>query len=187
MSVVLRCPNCGTTRATPGACEACNEASVRYFCSNHQPGIWIAERTCPQCGARFGGPARVPAAAVSSSPAPPTAATLEHRRERGARPIARSASASVRVPPPRSARPAPRVEGEEPEVGSLRTAPWQELLNVAMRVRGAAISARGPAKPALVFAGCLRRMLVIVVILVIAFGLALSFFGRALRQAFQVY
>jgi hypothetical protein len=52
MSVVLRCPNCGTTQATPGDCEACHEAQVRYFCTNHEPGIWLDGPTCPQCAAR---------------------------------------------------------------------------------------------------------------------------------------
>lgn len=60
MSVVLRCPNCGTTQATPGECDACHEAEVRYFCTNHTPGIWLDGPTCPQCAAR-----------PAPSPAPP--------------------------------------------------------------------------------------------------------------------
>ena len=39
--VVLRCPNCGTTQATPAECEACHEADVRWFCPNHTPGRWL--------------------------------------------------------------------------------------------------------------------------------------------------
>lgn len=55
--VVLRCPNCGTVQPTSGECEACREAQVRYFCSNHVPGVWVDSPSCPQCGARFGDPA----------------------------------------------------------------------------------------------------------------------------------
>ncbi len=52
--VVLRCPNCGTTRALPGECDACHEAEVRFFCTNHKPGHWLKSAQCPDCGARFG-------------------------------------------------------------------------------------------------------------------------------------
>jgi hypothetical protein len=73
--VLLRCPNCGTTKATPGECEACHEADVRYFCTNHTPGHWLDAPMCPDCGARFGqkslpAPSRRPAAPM---PARPTA------------------------------------------------------------------------------------------------------------------
>lgn len=53
-SVVLRCPNCGTTQAAPGECEACHEAQVRYFCTNHDPGQWLTSPKCRQCGSQFG-------------------------------------------------------------------------------------------------------------------------------------
>lgn len=71
--VVLRCPNCGTVRSTEGQCEACHEASVRYFCSNHAPGVWLDSTSCPQCGARFGDaapvePERVPVETPRSRP-----------------------------------------------------------------------------------------------------------------------
>ena len=61
MSVVQRCPNCGTTQAGAGECEACHEAKVRYFCTNHEPGIWLAGPTCPVCEARAVAPAPMPA------------------------------------------------------------------------------------------------------------------------------
>ena len=72
--VVLRCPNCGTVRSTEGQCEACHEASVRYFCTNHAPGVWLDATSCPQCGARFGDAApvereRVPVETQRSRPA----------------------------------------------------------------------------------------------------------------------
>lgn len=54
MGVVLRCSNCGTVQAQPGVCDACHEAQVRYFCTNHTPGTWLDAARCPQCGARWG-------------------------------------------------------------------------------------------------------------------------------------
>ena len=52
MSVILRCPSCGTARETEGECEACHGPSVRYFCTSHDPGLWLTGPTCPQCDAR---------------------------------------------------------------------------------------------------------------------------------------
>lgn len=39
--VVLRCENFGTTSATAGERQACREAEVRFFCTNHPPGNWL--------------------------------------------------------------------------------------------------------------------------------------------------
>ena len=58
--MVLRCPNCGTTRATPGLFEACHEADVRHYCTNHAQGLWRDTPACVQCGARLGEPDRAP-------------------------------------------------------------------------------------------------------------------------------
>lgn len=78
--VVIRCPNCGTTQATLGECEACHEAEARYFCPNHAPGRWIDGPTCPSCGARHTGRTRVeappprvtqPRVSRTGPPAPP--------------------------------------------------------------------------------------------------------------------
>ena len=69
--VVLRCPNCGTTKTRPGECDACHEAQVRYFCTNHTPGRWLDAPACKDCGARFGELAPPPVPPVSPSrPAP---------------------------------------------------------------------------------------------------------------------
>ncbi|HYW16331.1 MAG TPA: hypothetical protein VE891_09280 [Allosphingosinicella sp.] len=76
--VVLRCPNCGTSQPAGGECEACREAQVRYFCTNHVPGAWLDSAACPQCGARFGDP--TPAREAPSRPAfpePPRPGALE--------------------------------------------------------------------------------------------------------------
>jgi hypothetical protein len=85
MSVVLRCPHCGTTQGAPGECHACSEADVRYFCRNHDPGRWLDAPTCPACGARFGErpPPQPPGAPQTRRPMP--------------RPDARSVSASRRT------------------------------------------------------------------------------------------
>src|SRR6187549_2672541 len=105
MSVVLRCPNCGTTRATPGECEACHEGSVRYFCSNHQPGLWLSEPTCAKCGAAFGQPARAPSATRPRPlrPAARAAAVAPVREVVTARPVLPAA-------PPASGPGSPRAE-----------------------------------------------------------------------------
>jgi hypothetical protein len=63
--VVLRCPTCGTTQVEPGECEACFEGTVRYFCGNHTPGLWLDAPACTVCGATLGkaapkAPARLP-------------------------------------------------------------------------------------------------------------------------------
>ncbi len=68
-SVVLRCPNCGTTQSTPGECEACHDATVRAYCPNHEPGLWVDGRTCPSCEAR--------ARATSAPPPRSTSAKLD--------------------------------------------------------------------------------------------------------------
>src|SRR3954470_6767895 len=92
MSVVLRCPNCGTTRATPGECEACHEAQVRYFCTTHSPGLWLAGPTCPTCGATFGAAPAPPRSVRPARPAPERAP--EHRRVATGAPAPTAAPAS---------------------------------------------------------------------------------------------
>jgi hypothetical protein len=78
--VVLRCPSCGTTRAAPGECDACHEAQVRYYCTNHKPGRWLDSRSCPQCGSQFGVPDPPPVQTrprhPPASPPPPAATAL---------------------------------------------------------------------------------------------------------------
>jgi hypothetical protein len=164
MSVVERCPNCGTTSATPGECEACHEAQVRYFCTNHSPGLWLDARTCPGCGARFGEPA---------DPSPTLAPALPAR---------------MRSPAPApAAAPAPLGE-EELEVGGARMALWQRLLAAAVRSRHLRTSAgvdpilpmpsRPPIGPGL--GGCLKRFVLLAVLLLIALAGAVYLFGQVL-------
>lgn len=42
--VVLPCSNYGTVQASTGECEACHEAEIRYFCTNHTPGRGSTDR-----------------------------------------------------------------------------------------------------------------------------------------------
>jgi len=58
MSVVLRCPACGTTQSDPGVCEACSDREVRYFCTNHDGGVWLNGPVCGSCGTKFEDPPR---------------------------------------------------------------------------------------------------------------------------------
>jgi len=112
--VVLRCPNCGTTRSATGECEACHEAQVRYFCSNHEPGRWLDAPACQQCGARFGDPARPATMRPPVRPSPaPAPAPAPARPTAGPRPGGGPAS----VPPSASARPRPR-RADERAVGT---------------------------------------------------------------------
>jgi hypothetical protein len=81
-SVVLRCPNCGTTQSSPGECEACHEGQVRYYCTNHTPGRWLDGSICPQCLAAYGR-ADPPAAPTPSSRPAPTAPPAARRSRAG--------------------------------------------------------------------------------------------------------
>lgn len=69
--VVLRCPTCGTTQNHPGECDACYDDQVRYFCSNHNPALWLEKPVCRECGAKCGEAPRrhpVPPPRADSSP-----------------------------------------------------------------------------------------------------------------------
>lgn len=188
MSVVLRCPNCGTTRATLGECEACHEAEVRYFCTRHAPGLWLDSPTCSSCGAVFGRP--TPAApAATRSPAPPPRAAAPHEvapRAPVPHEVAPRAAAPARYPSgfPETPRPASRGPSYSEDVELERSgaprplAPWQLLLGSVLRARSLA---RSPAelKPRR-GSGCLRRLLVMVVLMVLAVGLVLFLLARSL-------
>jgi hypothetical protein len=76
--VLLRCPNCGTAQPAGGECGACHEAQVRYFCTNHNPGLWLDSAACAQCGARFGDPEP----ARKAPPPPPLPAEYRPSRPR---------------------------------------------------------------------------------------------------------
>jgi len=201
--VVLRCPNCGTTRAASGECEACHEAEVRYYCTNHTPGRWLEKRECPQCGARFGDPGRPPAPVPAAPrpappPLPPRAAPPprpSYRRAprpeveddawgRGARPL----------PPDEAPADSIRDPGTEPTVDPRHPrldpraellARWQEMLRTA----GRASTRRRGARPevdvtpvARGVGGCLLRLVFLVVFFMLAMATAMLLFGGSMFQ-----
>jgi hypothetical protein len=196
MSVVQRCPNCGTTKATAGECEACHEAQVRYFCTNHTPGLWLKASTCPKCGARLGDAARDPSIArpIPERTRSPAAAPATPPRTRSRA----AARASTPAPPHPYSRPAPR-ETRDSESGSHkrwspaeeerfepRVVPlplWQMILQAAARARYMPSRTRYRERtPAIgrMAGGCVKRLLVGMLLLFLALGTAVFVFGRAL-------
>lgn len=161
MSVVQRCPNCGTTQAPAGECEACHEAQVRPFCTNHEPGVWLAGRTCPQCEARAALPAHPPAS---------TSALPSH-----ARPAALDADASASG----HERLRPVDEGTldvRPSRGALR----EKLPRGAVLARAAPPPAEAAPEREPWLMRLALRLALIAVVLVAALGVALYMVARAL-------
>ena len=101
-AIVLRCPNCGKTRATLGECEVCREVQVRYYCTTHSPGRWLDTPACPQCGAHFDDPMGAPVQPASAAPTrqPAQPAPAVPRRMAGP-----SSSAGPGPLPPSAGRP----------------------------------------------------------------------------------
>lgn len=192
--VILRCPNCGTSKATPGECEACHEAQVRYYCTNHKPGRWLDAAECPQCAAKFGDPVR-PAA----NPVPPAAQS----RLRTTAPAAPPRVDPPPSPPRTSAKAWDRREGErtpDPDLGAsdesasvrdIRTARMLEILRAASRVgrmsRGAPYIPPEVPPVGAAMGGCLMRFLFLAMFLLIIFFLMLSLVGGSLFQMFGSY
>lgn len=192
MSVVQRCPSCGTTSTTPGECQACHEAMLRYFCTNHTPRVWLDASTCPQCGARFGDPAReasAPAPAIpprkraaaparapapTSAPPPPSSPAAPHETRASVRSSASVRSNAARLPP---------TAEERLEAGPPRVAPWQRLLQAAVNARYVfPRAAPDPDRPPIgrVAGGCLMRLILLVVFLLLMLTGALFLFGQTL-------
>jgi len=171
MSVVLRCPNCGTTRSSAGECEACHEAQVRYFCTNHAPGLWLNERTCPSCAAAFADEPR-PARGV---PGP------SDRLEAPRRPITKpalTARASTRTAPPASGS-GPLASHELAEEFSL--SPLQRLLSAVLRARAPSTMSH-PTGSAI--GGCLRRFVFVMLLLALALGIGVLMLVRTLFHSY---
>ena len=157
MTVVRRCPSCGTQTDTAGECEACHEAQVRYFCSNHTPGLWLEAPVCPQCGARHGEPADGAAAA--------SIGTTSIR-------VRSPAPARVRTP---SSTPAPAYSRSVPpraraEEWSFREPPLPP--SVATRREGPS--------PLRLLGGCLVRFVLFLLVLALLLAGALFWAQRAL-------
>ena len=184
--VVLRCPNCGTTRATPGTCEACHEAEVRCYCTNHTPGLWLDAPACAQCGARLGEPDRPPAPPrrTPSRPATPAVTSAPRPRYRTA-----GRSGSGTPPGRREAGPG----GEEAFTAPLegRGAPvtsLQELLLAAFQARRRPHPAIDELPKALPRTrspgGCLMRFVLLMVFLFLAMMSGMFVFGGSLLRLF---
>jgi len=156
--VVLRCPNCGTVHPEPGECAACHEAQVRYFCTNHSPGVWLDAQACPQCGARFGDPAPK----LRTPPPEPAPEIIQPRRERrgDARPWARPAA------PPR--------EIEEAEEIYPPPAAAPDPTRILLDMLGAAARRRAPRgvrpdyehPPVRRRGGCIRTLVTLVMLVI---------------------
>lgn len=179
MSVVLRCPTCGTTQTHAGECEACSEGDVRYFCTSHDPGLWLTEPRCSACGAKFGDAPTV---------RPPSPARATPTRPRVApRAESRSTPRATELPGSIPTRPRPTVV--EPEEGDAEPSLAEvlvDMLEEGRRARGTVDDppwrepiATAPPKPFI--AGCLGRLLLLVFLL-IALALAglSSLFGVVL-------
>jgi len=157
MSVVQRCPNCGTTQSTEGECSACHGAQVRHFCTNHEPGLWLDGRTCRACDARL------EVARSAAAPRALPAAPADLARGGGER--------------PRS------VEPGDVEIGPARRAPWSSIFTgpALARFLPTEVAPGSEAMPiGRALGGCLVRLLVIAVVLLIAVVAALYVLGRAL-------
>ena len=177
--VVLRCPNCGTIQSGEGQCDACHEASVRYFCNNHTPGVWLEGTSCPQCGARFGDPA--PARAEPIRPAAPSADPAEFRvpsRPRATRPPETDETGPWHTEAP--------AEVDSSRGSAVGPDPFRILLG-AMAAAARARSARTdrPDYEEVVprrrrGGGCLGRLLMLVILLIALFLMAPVFIGALL-------
>jgi hypothetical protein len=164
--VILKCPNCGTAQVTPGECDACHEAEVRYFCTNHMPGIWLQSPACSRCGAQFG--RSEPAHRPTASPVP-RAASPETIPPRASEPYRRPAAPTRTPGRDLWTRPVPRKSAGDRDDGipPAREAigrRWPELLRTASRIGG---RPRVPTEeidevsPARVAGGCLRQVILI--------------------------
>ena len=187
--VILRCPNCGTSKTAPGECEACHEAQVRYYCTNHKPGRWLDASVCPECGAKFGDPVRpaarpvAPAAArprprITISPAaPPRADAPPSPPRTGATPWGRRERE-------RSPDPDPSASDESASVRDIRAARMLEILRAASRAgrmsRGATYTTPEAPPVGAALGGCLMRFVILVMFLLIGFFVMVSLVGGSL-------
>jgi hypothetical protein len=175
MSVVLRCPTCGTTQGDAGECEACSEGEVRYFCTNHEGGVWLNGPVCGSCGAKFGDPARKPPTPRTSSVPTRPAGAPDFRppsRRRAAEP---SSEPDLARRPPRRAGPEEPSESEvlprTPSLGELLEEITEEGARGRARYEVDTPWARRPAearRPGFPLAGCLVRIVGLVFLLIAA-------------------
>lgn len=189
--VVLRCPNCGTTKAAPGECQACHQAEVRYYCTNHTPGHWLDAPKCPECGARFGDPVHPPVAVPPRVRKPEPPPTASARRKRSVRWLPETAAG----PWVRRTRPPARDDGGTPPYGSdgsphPRPAGWPDLLREAAsrahRMRAEAEPIPDSAAVGITLRGCLMRVVFLILLMFAAFLIFSLIVGGLLFQGFGV-
>ena len=194
--VILRCPNCGTSTASPGECDACHEAEVRYYCTNHKPGLWLDAPSCSQCGAKFGDlkrPTKQPVPFPPAARPPRTVAPPEPARR-------------VDPPLPRP-KPTPRPwsgtetgrsfdpETEEtrpiPSARDIRAAKMREILEAVARAgrrpRGEPYTSSDAPSVRVAPGGCLIRFLLLMMFLFMILPLMLSLVGGSLLQILECY
>jgi hypothetical protein len=178
--VVLRCSNCGTVQASTGECEACHEAQVRYFCTNHTPGLWLDVSACPQCGARFGeySPTATPKRTTATKPVPD--------RPRSSPETARPAPDPEDELGPWDTMPSPSLDGDprerfrRPTLGTLLEAiVYADRARRRREVRSIDASDTPVHAPG---SGCVRRLLLLALLLGAFFLLVPLLLGGALLQ-----
>lgn len=165
--VVLRCPTCGTTQVKPGECEACFEGTVRYFCDNHSPGLWLDAAVCKACGATVGRAA--PKAPERSRPVGASVPVHKTRRPgaaaSGAPRRGEPSPGAVRRPPPREFEPeeapaAPSLRDLLAHLATERDRPAYEVETIPPPAPE--LPRRAP-----FVAGCLLRLVLLVLFLIV--------------------
>jgi tetratricopeptide (TPR) repeat protein len=184
-AVVLRCPNCGTTQAVGGECEACHEADVRWYCPNHTPGRWLDTPTCAECAVRESRARDESAARDRAARAREEAERYDLERlaraarERAARRAEAGRTPRVSRAEPR--RPSPSVF-ELPTYPAPRT-PEPMPIEVPPLARGPSVSLRLPSVTGCV-GGAVMLVLRLVIALVVIAMIAMMFFGGSMQRWF---
>lgn len=169
-AVVLRCSHCGTVQAEPGECEACHEAQVRYFCTNHSPGLWLDTFACHQCGARFGDPAPSPRESASTPASNPAIVEASPRRRVETEPSPWDTPAAGR---------ASRFE-EKPYPTPDPRRIFFDLISAAARRSTAHRGHAESARPGRRRGGCVRTLLVMALLFLALFALLPVLLGMVL-------
>lgn len=182
-AVVLRCSNCGTTQSVPGECEACHEAQVRYYCTNHSPGRWLHGQVCSQCGAVYG---RSAPTLRPTKPAP-TSRPISRKSTEAPAP---SRTADWRSPGPWGKRTPPTPPGEDYVTDEV-IARAKALERLRDLIGGAYSRRRSPMDVGMpgyaggprIAGGCLRVLVIIFLMLTLSYC-GLSFLGSGLMFYF---
>ena len=182
-AVVLRCSNCGTTQSVGGECEACHEAQVRYYCTNHSPGRWLEGQVCSQCGAVYG---RSEPTLRPSKPIPTSRPTSRKSTEASA--PSRTGDSRSRGPWGRRTSPTPPSEDyitDETVARAKAIERLRELIGGAYSRRRAPMDVDMPGYSAgpILAGGCLRVVVIIFLMLTLSYC-SLSFLGSGLMFYF---